>query len=112
MPGLTHSKELISGDQELHRDFAGLLFKEGLVNRPIRCAVLEILTDAVVTEKEFLTEALPVDLIGMKFSLMKEYIELVADDLDIEKHCNNKKRFNFTENICLENKSSFVERER
>ena len=115
MPGLTHSNELISRDEGLHRDFACLLFKEGLVNRPSRSAVLEIVTEAVEIEKDFLTEALPVNLIGMNCSLMKEYIEFVADklldELDMEKHYNTKNPFDFMENISLEIKSSFLERD-
>ena len=37
-----------------------------------------VIGDAVVYEKEFLCEALPVDLIGMNGKLMAQYIEVGA----------------------------------
>src|SRR3990170_3663081 len=78
MPGLTFSNELISRDEGLHCDFACLLY--GMLNKKLsREAVAEIIGDAVRIEKEFITEALPVDLIGMNSRLMQQYIEFVAD---------------------------------
>uniref|UniRef100_A0A2I3HM01 Uncharacterized protein n=1 Tax=Nomascus leucogenys TaxID=61853 RepID=A0A2I3HM01_NOMLE len=61
MPGLTFSNEFISRDE-----------------------VREIIINAVQIEQEFLTEALPVKLIGMNCTLMKQYIEFVADRLMLE----------------------------
>ena len=46
--------------------------------------VLDIITDAVSIEQEFLTDALPCALIGMNNDLMKTYIEFVADRLLVE----------------------------
>lgn len=69
MPGLTFSNELISRDEGLHTDFACLLFTE-LERRPAPQVVKTIITEAVEIEKEFLTEALPVSLIGMNKNLM------------------------------------------
>src|SRR2546430_17720313 len=74
MPGLTFSNELISRDEGLHTDFACLLFSH-LRTRPSIKKVEAIITEAVTIEQEFLTEALPVDLIGMNAKLMKQYIE-------------------------------------
>merc|ERR1739846_134649 len=71
MPGLTFSNELISRDEGLHTDFACLLFKH-IVNKPDKERVLEIVKDAVDIECEFLTDALPVALIGMNNELMTE----------------------------------------
>lgn len=88
MPGLTFSNELISRDEGLHCDFACLMFKH-LVQKPCKERVIEIITEAVKIEQEFLTEALPVNLIGMNCDLMSQYIEFVADrllgELGIEK---------------------------
>ncbi|XP_058131828.1 ribonucleoside-diphosphate reductase subunit M2 B isoform X1 [Dasypus novemcinctus] len=83
MPGLTFSNELISRDEGLHCDFACLMFQY-LVNKPSEEKVREIIVNAVDIEKEFLTEALPVGLIGMNCVLMKQYIEFVADRLLVE----------------------------
>ena len=63
MPGLTFSNELISRDEGLHTDFACLLFRH-LQRKPSKERILEIVKDAVSIECEFLTEALPVALIG------------------------------------------------
>ncbi|XP_044910907.1 ribonucleoside-diphosphate reductase subunit M2 isoform X1 [Felis catus] len=83
MPGLTFSNELISRDEGLHCDFACLMFKH-LVHKPSEQRVKEIIINAVRIEQEFLTEALPVKLIGMNCTLMKQYIEFVADRLMLE----------------------------
>lgn len=54
---------------------------------------------AVDIEKEFLTKALPVKLIGMNDVLMCQYIEFVADRLLValgnEKHFNASNPFDF-----------------
>ncbi|XP_077207878.1 ribonucleoside-diphosphate reductase subunit M2 B [Paroedura picta] len=113
MPGLTFSNELISRDEGLHCDFACLMFQH-LVNRPPEERVKEIIAHAVEIEQEFLTEALPVGLIGMNCTLMKQYIEFVADRLLLElgfsKVFEAKNPFDFMENISLEGKTNFFEK--
>merc|ERR1712147_353129 len=83
MPGLTFSNELISRDEGLHTDFACLMFKH-LMNKPSKQRILSIVKDAVDIECEFLTDALPVALIGMNNELMTQYIKFVADRLLVE----------------------------
>ena len=78
MPGLTFSNELISRDEGLHCEFACLLYSM-LNNKLSEKEVRDIIENAVAIEKEFITEALPVDLIGMNARLMQQYIEFVAD---------------------------------
>jgi len=113
MPGLTFSNELISRDEGLHTDFACLMFKH-LVNKPSRERILEIVTNAVDIECEFLTEALPVRLIGMNCHMMVEYIKFVADRLLLELGCEKfylaTNPFDFMENISLEGKTNFFEK--
>lgn len=113
MPSLTFSNELISWDEGLHTDFACLLFKH-LVNKPSKEKVLEIVKDAVEIECEFLTDALPVALIGMNNELMSQYIEYVADRLLMElgndKCYNATNPFDFMEIISLEGKTNFFEK--
>lgn len=75
MPGLTFSNELISRDEGLHTDFACLLFTH-LQRRPHPDTVKKIITEAVTIEQDFLTDALPVSLIGMNKDMMKTYIEV------------------------------------
>jgi len=113
MPGLTFSNELISRDEGLHTDFACLMYKH-LVNKPSVEKVQGIVRDAVNIEQEFLTDALPVKLIGMNCVLMCQYIEFVADRLLLELQCpkmyNVENPFDFMENISLEGKTNFFEK--
>lgn len=113
MPGLTFSNELISRDEGLHCDFACLLYRH-IVNKPTQQRVQDIVKDAVSIEKEFLTDALPVELIGMNSSLMCQYIEYVADRLIVElgydKVYGTKNPLDFMENISLDGKTNFFEK--
>ncbi|PWA14336.1 hypothetical protein CCH79_00018493 [Gambusia affinis] len=113
MPGLTFSNELISRDEGLHCDFACLMFKH-LVNKPPAETVTKIIRNAVEIEQEFLTDALPVKLIGMNCDMMKRYIEFVADRLLLElgfsKVYRSENPFDFMENISLEGKTNFFEK--
>jgi ribonucleoside-diphosphate reductase subunit M2 len=78
MPGLCFStkNELISRDEGMHCNFACLLYSK-MVNRLPEGQIVEIITNAVELEKEFVSDALPVELIGMNSSLMCEYIRLL-----------------------------------
>jgi len=113
MPGLTFSNELISRDEGLHRDFACLLYGM-LENKLPEERVLEIVKNAVEMEKEFVTEALPVNLIGINAGMMCEYIEFVADhligSLGLDKHYNTANPFDWMEMISLEGKTNFFEK--
>jgi len=113
MPGLTFSNELISRDEGLHRDFACLLYTH-LNNKLSAFTILEIVKSAVELEKEFICEALPVNLIGMNESLMKIYIEFVADhlltSLGQSKFYNVDNPFDFMELISLQGKTNFFEK--
>jgi len=113
MPGLTFSNELISRDEGLHCDFACLLYSQ-LVNQLPKEKVAEIIKDAVSIEKEFVTESLPVRLIGMNADMMCQYIEFVADRLLLALGCakvyNATNPFDFMELISLQGKTNFFEK--
>ncbi|MGF2412479.1 ribonucleoside-diphosphate reductase small subunit [Ferruginibacter sp.] len=113
MPGLTFSNELISRDEGLHCEFACLLYKM-LKNQLTEAQVQKIITDAVTIEKEFVTEALPVGLIGMNAELMQQYIEFVADrwlsELGYATVYNTTNPFDFMEMISLQGKTNFFEK--
>lgn len=114
MPGLSFSNELISRDEGLHCDFACHLYTQHLVTKLPDETVIEMIKDAVEIEKEFVTDALPVNLIGMNSELMCQYIEFVADRLLIEligkKIYNATNPFDFMEMISLSGKTNFFER--
>jgi ribonucleoside-diphosphate reductase beta chain len=113
MPGLTFSNELISRDEGLHCDFACLLYNN-LVNKLSQETVIEIIKDAVDYEKEFVTDAIPVRLIGMNADLMCQYIEFVADRLLVALNCpkvyETANPFDFMEMISLQGKTNFFEK--
>ena len=114
MPGLTFSNELISRDEGLHCDFACLLYNDHLVNQLPKETVTEIIRDAVEIEKEFVTDAIPVKLIGMNAELMCQYIEFVADrlldELECDKIYNTTNPFDFMDMISLQGKTNFFEK--
>lgn len=113
MPGLTFSNELISRDEGLHTDFACLLFRH-LRRRPSSATVTKIIVEAIEIEQEFLTDSLPVALIGMNAKLMSEYIEFVADRLLValgsEKVYRTANPFDFMDMISLQGKTNFFEK--
>jgi ribonucleoside-diphosphate reductase beta chain len=113
LPGLTFSNELISRDEGLHCEFACLLYSM-LSNQLTEAEVHTIIGDAVTIEKEFVSEALPVDLIGMNAKLMQQYIEFVADrwiaELGYKKIYNATNPFDFMEMISLQGKTNFFEK--
>lgn len=114
MPGLSFSNELISRDEGLHCDFACHLYLHHIVNKLPAERVQAIIRDAVTIEKEFVTDALPVALIGMNARLMAEYIEFVADRLLQALGCpkiyNSQNPFDFMDLISLQGKTNFFER--
>ena len=114
MPGLSFSNELISRDEGLHCDFACMLYTNYIQNKLPKERILQIITEAVAIEQEFVTDALPVKLIGMNAELMSQYIEFVADrllyELIGEKHYNATNPFDFMELISLQGKTNFFER--
>ena len=114
MPGLSFSNELISRDEGLHCDFACLLYNDHLNNKLSKEEVKEIIMDAVAIEKEFVTDAIPVRLIGMNSDLMAQYIEFVADrllvELGNEKVYNTANPFDFMDMISIQGKTNFFEK--
>ncbi len=114
MPGLSFSNELISRDEGLHCDFACMLYSDHVKNKLPKETVTKIITDAVVIEKEFVSDAIPVRLIGMNSDLMCQYIEFCADRLllalDCDKYFNASNPFDFMEMISLQGKTNFFEK--
>ena len=114
MPGLTFSNELISRDEGVHCDFAVHLHNEHLVNKVPKERIREIIVDALNIEREFVTESLPVSLIGMNAKLMTQYLEFVTDRLLVELNCEKEygtaNPFDFMDMISLQGKTNFFEK--
>lgn len=114
MPGLTFSNELISRDEALHCEFACLLHNKYIQNKVSEERIKEIICDAVEIEKEFISDSLPVSLIGMNEKLMAQYIEFVADFWLVELGCskvyNSENPFDFMDMLSLQGKTNFFEK--
>ncbi len=113
MPGLTFSNELISRDEGLHTEFAVELYHTR-ENKLDNETFYKIVKNAVEIEKEFITESLPCNLIGMNAILMKQYIEFVADRLVVQfgynKIYNVENPFDFMDLISMRTKTNFFEK--
>jgi len=113
MQGLCNANALIFKDENLHCDFAIHLLNNHVEDKPSEERIKEILLSALEIEKEFITESLPVSLIGMNQNLMKQYLEFVVDGLLIKmgcnKHFNVEQPFKFMEQIAVETKGNFFE---
>ncbi len=114
LPGLTFSNELISRDEGMHCDFAVHLHNNHLINKVPKERIKEIIISALDIEREFITESLPVSLIGMNSKLMTQYLEYVTDRLLLEFGCEkvyeSTNPFDFMEMISLEGKTNFFEK--
>ncbi|MFH7018952.1 ribonucleotide-diphosphate reductase subunit beta [Flavobacterium sp. FlaQc-47] len=114
MPGLTFSNELISRDEGVHCDFAVHLHNHHLINKVPKERIKEIIVNALDIEREFVTESLPVSLIGMNAVLMTQYLEFVADRLLVELGCErvygSANPFDFMDMISLQGKTNFFEK--
>ncbi len=113
LQGLCNANSLIFKDENLHCDFAIHLLNNHIENKPSEKKIREILLSALEIEKEFITESLPVSLIGMNSNLMKQYLEFVVDGLLIKLGCkkefNVEQPFKFMEQIAVETKGNFFE---
>jgi len=113
MPGLCFSNELISRDEGMHCDFACLLYNQ-LKTKLSQDEVYAIMKDAVSIENSFVSEALPVELIGMNSKLMQSYIEFCADRLLValgyQKLYNSTNPFDWMNLISLQGKTNFFEK--
>ena len=133
MPGLALSNDWIARDEGMHFSFSSLMFKtlrdkfsngtlssSDISDLNIITGVVsqrefeEIVREAVAFEKEFVKDALPVDLIGMNAELMCQYIEAVADRIadlfEFERVFNTENPFDFMRALDVQNVTNFFEK--
>lgn len=114
MPGLSFSNELISRDEGMHCDFACMLYNKHIQNKLPVDKLTAIITEAVTIEKQFVTDAIPVALIGMNADMMCHYIEFVADRLLVSLGCpkiyNSENPFPWMDLISMRGKTNFFEK--
>ena len=112
MNGLVTSNKFIARDEGMHLSFGCELYK--LLNHKLaREEMNTIMVEAVGISKNFMTEAIPVRLIGMGSESMCDYIEYVGDRilsmLGYKKIFNKTNPFKFMETIGLDDKTNFFE---
>ena len=133
LPGLALSNDWIARDEGMHFSFSALMFKilrdkfnnnsltdtdlldvNLITGNVVQSEFEEIVREAVSFEKEFVQEALPVDLIGMNANLMCQYIEAVADRIadlfEFERVYNTKNPFDFMRALDVQNVTNFFEK--
>ena len=133
LPGLALSNDWIARDEGMHFSFSALMFKilrdkfnnnsltdtdlldvNLITGNVVQSEFEEIVREAVSFEKEFVQEALPVDLIGMNADLMCQYIEAVADRIadlfEFERVYNTENPFDFMRALDVQNVTNFFEK--
>ena len=114
MPGLSFSNELISRDEGMHCDFACMIYNKHIVNKLPKESLEAIITEAVIIEKTFVTDSIPVALIGMNAEMMCQYIEFCADRLLISlgnpKVYGSENPFPWMDLISMRGKTNFFEK--
>jgi ribonucleotide reductase beta subunit family protein with ferritin-like domain len=114
MPGLCTSNDFIARDEGLHTDFACLIYSK-LENKLTAQRIAQIIRSAVEIEKEFVSTALPVSLLGMSATTMTEYIEYVADRLLVSlgnpRSYNTPNPYEWMNPISLDGKANFFEKQ-
>ena len=83
MPGLGQANEFISRDESLHYSFAVLLYKKYIQHKMDEAELKQMIRGAVETEKIFVRDSLPVELIGMSSKDMEQYVEHIANRICI-----------------------------
>ncbi|KAI9057850.1 ferritin-like protein [Trametes sanguinea] len=117
IPCVTHKANWAlcwSSDQNAPFSHRLIAFAAYIKCRPSVETVTSIISDAVCIEQQFLTDVLPVALIGLNATLMKQYIEFIADHLLVslgyEKHYLSTNSFGFIDMISMEGKTNFFEK--
>jgi ribonucleotide reductase beta subunit family protein with ferritin-like domain len=115
MPGLCMSNEFISRDESLHVEFAIHLYNNYVVNKLTQIEVNKLIFEAIEIEKEFITAALPENIIGMNKEMMHQYAEYMANYFVIQighttPWTNVKCPFGFMDKIGLQTQTSFFEK--
>ena len=115
MTGLTSANEFIARDEGMHTETACVLYSL-LEDKVSEKTIHQMIMDALTIEKEFITESIPCDLIGMNSPTMCQYIEFVADNLLVNLGCSKihnvefPSTFSFMDAISIQGKTNFFEK--
>ena len=104
---------VVSRDEQLHQNFAILLYTNYISNKLSKEEAESIVRDAVAIEERFCRDSIPVEMIGMSSSLMIEYVHFIADRLLVsfgyDKIYNATNPFSFMLKSNLLSKTNFFE---
>lgn len=117
LPGVCKFNELISRDEGMHQSFACQMYLKECRRDPSQTLtekeIKDIIGEAVEYEKEFATESLPVNLLGMNEDNMCKHIEVIADrllgQLGCKKMYNTSEPFGWMDLISMNRKTNFFE---
>jgi ribonucleotide reductase beta subunit family protein with ferritin-like domain len=114
MPGLQVANQFIRRDEGNHTLTSIQLYQDLKTEYKLdEKVVMEIVTEALDIEKEFIIESIPCSMLGMNSNLMIQYLEYVSDllllQLGYNKKWNSRNPFDFMENLSVENKTNFFE---
>jgi ribonucleotide reductase beta subunit family protein with ferritin-like domain len=114
LPGICFSNEKIVEDEALHVLHYALLYRKYIINKLPLEELYEMVREAVAIEHEFVENALPVRLIDMNSTEMKQYVcfvtDLVLEMLGVPKLYNCENPFEWMVGIGLVGKSNFFEK--
>lgn len=112
MEGLVTSNTSIARDEGQHCKNNCDIYRH-IVNKLTNAEMYEIMTEALNIAKNFMTEALPVRLIGMNHDMMNDYLEYITDrnlvTLGYNKLFNKQNPFPFMNTIGIHGKKNFFE---
>jgi ribonucleoside-diphosphate reductase beta chain len=100
-------------DEGLHQEFATFLYNNYIDEKLEHSRIREIIEEAIAIEKEFVTQSLPVKLIGINEESMTQYIDYVASNIYNDLGINveiPKNPFKFMEKIGVDKKQNFFEK--
>lgn len=111
--GLAVANNYIFADETLHWQFAATLFKE-MKLKMTQKEFEEVIREAVEIEIDFISDALPVSLIGMNSEHMIQYIKHVADILAVffgfDKIYKEDNPFDFMKLMMTDSVTNFFEK--
>jgi ribonucleotide reductase beta subunit family protein with ferritin-like domain len=81
MPGLVTANEFIFRDENLHMEFATLLFRKYVIYPPEQQRVVDLIVEAVEIEHRFMKETFPIRQIGMNADKLCDYISFLANEV-------------------------------
>jgi ribonucleotide reductase beta subunit family protein with ferritin-like domain len=112
LPALTKSNTLIARDEGQHCNFGALIYSK-LDGRLPQARVHQMFEEAVDIEHQFVDETITANYLGMNATLMRQYVQVVADQmlglLGYEPLYRSTNPFEFMELLGMDARDNFFE---